>query len=307
MKLSTRGKSLVGVFVVIAGFALACGRSGEPIAAPADIQSQGVHARKNVANSYAASALERTKWISELHSKFLISLYGNRKVLAQQFGRSRSGVCAAVIAHALTFAPEFQKYTGVSRSGADLRAYVSRAVHSTPQCSAQRMSVVNQAFAANARIRAVQVDGDSVTGEYDAYESSLESAVSAAGPYTSAVESAVASILNGASSLPAADYDVLAGLGNIAISSSYDWNGLYTGGQLTGCTKWECTEEPMSIFFRGYAIPWVVAIGGTIDLVGAGAAARTCYVGGVRRVGDLVECAGWGALGASGTYLLSLL
>jgi hypothetical protein len=148
---------------------------------------------------------------------------------------------------------------------------------------------------------------EDATGEFDPYADDLESAVASAGGSVSAVTSAVYGVLASASNLPAADFDVLAGLGSIAISSAYEWNGMYSGGVFEECTAPECTEWEMSVFGRPRAIPLVVGVGVAIDLLGAVAAARVSWLGGLRSALGLIESGGWGALASSGAYLLALM
>jgi len=255
------------------GAALATARCAgrEPSAPPRAAPRQPLNAARAaaaVAQGLLPHGLPQVNWMAEIHTR------AQQEALAVQAELRASDPgnrCARIEGIVRRLVPDIARHTGITdQAFYEARFAEARARSGCPDTPA--LSV----WGLPAPLPTTE---DGVTGEYQAYTGAMESAILNAGSPEEAAAGIDAALTAG-SSLPAADYQVLAGIASIAASSVYYWYQVEvsSGGGAGGDQ-----EYLMSIFrTTGWCGFWCRT--GWADLFGA--------VGGAAAV---IETAGPGA------------
>ena len=261
--------SLVGV---------ACG-DGQPVRPDTRLTPQSV--------TLARNALVNTDWVNQVHVAAMRDWMENGKKWGVD-KKDRDALCKAVAKLAEAYVPEFEKHSG--KLGSDARAQSQRAVKAAPGChDAASLSLF--VMVPSPLLRAASMDGDEVTGAYQAYAGALQAAAGGASSPAD-LEAAVTNVLASASSLPPGDFNVLASIAGLTIGSASYWYGVEVAGGGGGGSG----ELPMSLFMA--PSKWKVVAAS--DLAGciAGAADKLWLSAG--------GAPGWGIIaGACGVWGVS--
>lgn len=256
------------------GVALATARcTGKESSAPPRAEPRrplsAARAAAAVAQGLLPHGLPQVNWMAEVHTRAMQEALAIQAELRASSPRDR---CARIEGIVRRLVPDIARHTGITdQAFYQARFAEARARSGCPETPA--LSV----WGLPAPLPATE---DSVTGEYQAYTGAMENAVLNAGSPEEAAAGIDAALAAG-SSLPAADYQVLAGIASIAASSVYYW---YQVEATSGGGAGGDQEYLMSIFPpTGWCGFWCKT--GWADLFGA--------VGGAAAV---IETAGPGAL-----------
>ena len=164
--------SLVGV---------ACG-DGQPVRPDTRLTPQSV--------TLARNALVNTDWVNQVHVAAMRDWMENGKKWGVD-KKDRDALCKAVAKLAEAYVPEFEKHSG--KLGSDARAQSQRAVKAAPGChDASSLSLF--VMVPSPLLRAASMDGDVVTGAYQAYVGALQAAAGGASSPAD-LEAAVTNVL----------------------------------------------------------------------------------------------------------------
>ncbi len=210
-----------------------------------------------VAKGLTPHGLPQVNWMAEVHTRAMQEVVAMQTELRAASLRNR---CARIEGIVRRLVPDIARHTGITdQAFYQARFAEARARSGCPEAPA--LSV----WSLPAPLPATE---DSVTGEYQAYTGAMEGAILNAGSPDEAAAGIDAALAAG-SSLPVADYQVLAGIASIAASSAYYWYQVETTSGGGGDQ-----EYLMSIFgSTGWCGFWCKT--GWADLLGAvgGAAA----------------------------------
>lgn len=185
-----------------------------------------------IAKGLTPHGLPQVQWMAEIHTQAVQEAMSIRSELKALNGRER---CARIEAVVRKFVPEIARHTGIT----DPAFYEARFADARSRngCGdATPLSVWGLPAS-------LPTQDELVTGEFQLYTPPMESAVlnaSTPGEAAAGIDAALAA----ATSLPAADYQVLAGLASIAASSTYYWYDVEVSGGFDGGGE----EQLMSIY-----------------------------------------------------------
>ncbi len=197
------------------GVALATARcAGKESSAPPRAEPHPLSATRAAAvaaQGLLPHGLPQVNWMAEVHTRAMQEALAIQAELRASSPKDR---CARIerIVHRLV--PDIARHTGITdQAFYEARFAEARARSGCPETPALSVWGLPAPLA---------VSEDSVTGEYQAYTEAMESAILNAGSPEEAAAGIDAALAAGAS-LPAADYQVLAGIASIAASSVYYW------------------------------------------------------------------------------------
>ncbi len=205
-------------------------------------------------------------WVPRVHAEAMQRWLRTGHGLSSLPGMGR---CGRLEALARATIPEIKRASGVTADGLYQRAFA--ASHEQVGCRrpARPLSIESPSMGW-AHVEWSQ-EGDTVTGEYEAYAAQIETALANAAAPAQGV-AAIDQVLSQASVLAPADFEVLAALASVAASSAWYWYEYQgsTGGN----------DEPMLVLGQaGDRFSWrdaamrdfggAVAVAGFLRLIGA--------------------------------------
>lgn len=252
----------------------------------------------------ATAALERTRWVGELHNKVMDDLVRNRAYWLRAGSATAEVKCAALVRLIYKYIPEIDARVGHARSDRAMRDEALAAVRATDRCpSVGPMSVTGLPPRASgptvtaALLQTTVSEEELVTGDYQSYLDAMPGAAESTDGTPDPVATATSAIVNSAASISAADLALVASGANLSVSSSQEWTPIYSSGGGGGAT----IEEPYFMFRRRVG-PLAIIVGS--DVLGCVAGAADGWISGERRWGYLAaKCVIWGAAASGAAHL----